>query len=122
MNDLYTRLPSSVRVGFFVYSIETISAELADSKGLYGYADNNKNEIRVSDGLNDQQLLNTVFHEVLHAIHWQYGLYDGATEEQFTNLSTNGLCAFYADNPDFVDWFFNLRNIEGPPIEIRLNQ
>lgn len=110
MSYLYLKLPKSVRVGFFNYNIETIDAELADSKGLYGYADNNKNEIRVSDGLNDQQLLNTVFHEILHAIHWQHGLSDSSTEEEFTNLSTNGLCAFFADNPGFVEWFLSMKN------------
>lgn len=110
MSDLYLNLPKSVRVGFFVYTIEAISAELADAKGLYGYADNNTNEIKVSDGLNDQQLLNTVLHEVLHAIHWIHGLHDDSTEEEFTNLSTNGLCAFFADNPEFVDWFFGFKD------------
>lgn len=121
MSDLYASLPKSVRVGFFVYTIEAIPAELAAAKQLFGYVDNNTCEIKISDGLSDQQLLNTTFHEVLHAIHWQYALDDESTEEQFTNLGANGLCAFYADNPEFVDWFFGLKDIDTPPVQVRLN-
>lgn len=100
----YKTMPKTVRVGANSYKIELIQRDDSDVAGIFGYAHHVDAKIGIRVGLNCQQLANTFLHEVRHAIHWSYGLTDESCEESFTDLGTNGLCAFFRDNPQAIAW------------------
>lgn len=103
----YETMPKTVRIGFSTFKIEVMPRHHADiAGGICGTSNGTKQIITITEGQNPQQTANTFLHEVIHAIHWVYGLMsrEDPAEEEYTNLTTNGLCAFWQDNPAAVAW------------------
>ena len=103
--SLIASMPKTVKVGCFVYDVLVLHADAGDIAGVMGAQHARVLKIYVREEQPPLQLANTFLHEVLHAIHHQYGLDDGDDEESFTNLTANGLCAFWMDNPAAVKWW-----------------
>ena len=101
----YRGMPKSVRVGCYNITVEVQLQCDGDARREFGHMNFCGNKIRLSPGQNPQQLANTFLHECMHAIHRVYGCLDSSTEEDFTHLGANGLCAFWQDNPHAMDWF-----------------
>lgn len=103
-SDAYLTIPKSVRISGYDFIVEV--SETADSyaNGEHGHTNFLSQKIRLSPALTNQDLGNTFLHECMHAMHWLYGLDDGDTEERFTNLGANALCAFFKDNPKATAW------------------
>lgn len=102
---LYKDMPRQVRIGSLVYNVGIMHDHDGDAGGLLGATHYQKCVIRVRDSLDGRQAANTFLHEVIHGIHWEYGVTDNSDEEFSTNQTTNGLCAFWQDNPKAVEWF-----------------
>lgn len=92
------KLPETLKISPFVYRVELVT-KLLDTEHCrnYGICDTNHLTIRLDDENNDQQMRQTLLHEVIHAInnHGRLGL-----EEDTVERLTNGLLAFLLDN----DW------------------
>jgi hypothetical protein len=108
LNKVIKSIPKSVRVGCFDFEIKIMHLDESNLSGAIGVTHLIKNRIgiRVNDQTS-QQIANTFIHEVLHAIHWGYGLNDNSNEELFTELTANGLCQFWQDNPLACVWWRN---------------
>ncbi len=112
MRDLthYKGIPTKVRVGCFTYSVIIGSPEDHEVEGTYGHMSSFMQHISLRPRMSAHQLANTFIHEVLHAIHYVYGLIKHPdepqpSEEEYTTLSANGLCAFWQDNPEAMRWW-----------------
>lgn len=104
--DSYSNLPKEVKIGSIEWTIEI--SEIGDStaRGEFGHTNIVNQKIRIKPGLTDKMLANTWLHEVLHAIHWDQGLWHGEPdEEDYTNQGANGLCTFFQLNPSSLAWF-----------------
>ena len=112
MSDVYRKMPKSVRIGCFVYAVHVIEEEGAEIAGIAGAMHSLKQRIRIRAGMTPQQVANTFIHEVLHTIHYVYGLHNDSDEETFTELTANGLCAFWQDNPEACRWWQGLLKLE----------
>jgi hypothetical protein len=113
--DPYARMPASVRIGCHLFRVETGDVADHESAGTFGCINYIAQKIVVRPGMSAQNLANTFIHEVLHGLHWWMGAGrirgDEAKrdyEEQFTCWGANGLCAFWQDNPDAIQWLNNL--------------
>lgn len=53
-------------------------------------------------------ILNTVVHELTHAVNSHFGVTDASTEEDFCTNHTNGVVAMWLDNPKLVAWITRL--------------
>lgn len=104
----YKGLPKTVRIGCYTYDVGIMHGDDADIAEVAGATSGLRQMIRVRPHMKPQQLANTFMHEVLHAIHYVYGLKDGDEEEKFTNQTANGLCAFWQDNPEACRWWVKL--------------
>lgn len=106
MNDLYKEMPKKVRIGYSTFEVKVMPEEHGEIAGLCGTSHGIKQLITISEGMVPQQVANTLLHEVIHMIHFTYGLMsrDNPTEEEYTNLTANGLCQFWQDNPKAMDW------------------
>jgi hypothetical protein len=105
--NVYETMPKKVRVGFSTYEIRIMDKDSGDINGICGSSHAIKQVITITDQLVPQQVANTFLHEIIHAVHHQFGLMQRETppsEEEWTNLTTNGLSAFMQDNPDAMLW------------------
>lgn len=106
MSELYETMPKSVRIG--CYNFRVIVGRHSEHLETFGHMDVINKEISIAPGLRGHDLANTFLHEVIHAVHVHFGLLhmeELRSEEAFTTLTANGLCAFWQDNPKAIDWF-----------------
>jgi hypothetical protein len=101
--------PRLVQLGY--RSIDITPAEYdweLKNKKCHGQFDRVKKEIIYSARHNDvpNELLNTIFHELLHAVMNLAGSehINDVHEEQIVTMVANGLTELCIRNPDFVEW------------------
>lgn len=107
MDEHYKSMPKSVRVGFSTYKVTLMAEDDASIHGICGATNADRQIITIAEKMSPQQTANTLLHEVIHAIHTIYGLThrdQPPSEEEYTNLTTNGLCAFFQENPECLNW------------------
>lgn len=114
MSDCYKGMPDSVRIGCFQFKV--VVGDVHEHDGTFGWMAPGHKRISLSRGLDADRLANVFMHEVIHAIHYLYGLlpFDEnsppRSEEEFTTLTANGLCAFWQDNPEAMKWWLKTLN------------
>ena len=54
------------------------------------------------------KMLDTLLHEIFHAIFWAYGIEDKDEEERTVSTMATGWAAFLRDNPAFNTWMTEL--------------
>lgn len=109
--------PNHVRVGAKDYWIIVKKIDSTNKDAHCGEVNFRKQTIMIKTGYSQQETANTVLHEMLHAIHAEYGLGDQAGEEAFTHYSSNGLCAAMVANPKIFDWIRASVEIGQPQLE-----
>jgi hypothetical protein len=107
--ELARGLPRKFKIGQYTYRLRFVSA--AEYDGLsdaYGVCDHDALRIYVSTepscAENPERLLNTVQHELTHAINHVWGIDDDTNEENMTGFHTNGTVALWLDNPKYLLW------------------
>lgn len=112
----YRGIPKSVRVGCYEFRIEVHEADDAEADGAFGHMNPISQKIRLRPGMTPQNLANTLLHEIMHAIHWFHACNPDCSadiEEEYTLKGTNGLCAFWQDNPKTMTWIGSLLTNKG---------
>ena len=112
-NDVFEGIPSKVRIGCYWWDIVVVSDREADVTRSWGTTQPEHFVITIRSSItNPSVLANTFVHEILHAIHYAYGLLteqnESPDEEAFTTLGANGILAFWQDNPYAVEWLSKL--------------
>ena len=90
-------IPNKVKIGSIIYDIDLVdcdNSEFSELK-LFGSIDHIKNKITIVKSLNKQRTWQTLFHEVLHAIDFDYQT--NLSEENLTRLA-NGFYQVLIDN------------------------
>ena|ERR1700733_4588450 len=97
-------LPAVIKLGYQDIAVSEFSF-LDGEQGAYS-ADAAK--IRINEGMEGRELLNTLLHECLHAIVYTYGLKkdfkDDDEEEKLVNAFGNGLTELLVRNPEVVEF------------------
>lgn len=107
MTEIEAKLPTKIKVGGEVFSVEWVEKDtLKSDEGLAsnGLTDLDNNIIQLEKGQTLQRLVDTVRHEVTHAGNSVYGVQDGMTEEDFTERSTKAWNDVFLHNPKLVTW------------------
>lgn len=95
-------LPKTISIGF--QDIKVIEADLIEAQGCYR---NELAEIHINRGMGAREQLNTVIHEVLHAICYAYGLKkefeEDEDEEMVVNALANGITEALVRNKGLVE-------------------
>jgi hypothetical protein len=95
--------PRFIRVGSNTFEVFASVRDRLNRGRVIGEVDADDFSIVVEVGV-PQKMAETLLHEVLHAIHMMYDLYDENTEEEFTVFTSRGLIMVFMDNPYFFDW------------------
>jgi hypothetical protein len=96
-------LPRSLKVNGRDIQIRLRSpSRLPDALGLFHSM---KSLIELRKGQEDQELRDTLLHEVLHALlHTQGREYGGDIEEMYVRAIASGLIGVFQDNPELLQW------------------
>ena len=100
-------LPKLVRVGPMFFNLKIVEPDVMNEEGPMGMTRKDLNEIVVRLTGNLSQDLNTILHEINHAIFAAQDLGDKSTEEEVVIRITNGELALLMDNPRLRDWLYN---------------
>ena len=91
-----SELKDYIKIGYRNYKLDVWPDTFASTEEAEG-------EFFAKDGKHGA---NTLLHEILHAIVYQYGLAEDIKdkEEKIVNTLTNGLSAVFIDNPWLLDY------------------
>lgn len=108
--DPFKGLPRRLHIGYMTFRVVLTEVGGAGDLGEndYGSCDFNKARIYVIESLDLLMAVNTVMHEIRHAIHFVQALDEESSEEDFTNRGTNGEIEFLLRNPRFCLWLMKM--------------
>lgn len=101
-----SRLPPlrDLRIIGHRYKIAVVTTLPSDT---LGHVDTSAQLILLADCLRKDGMKDTLLHEIVHAVHYHFGLDDDSKEEEFTSRTTTGLRAVMLDNPGLAEWVFS---------------
>ena len=91
------KLPKRVKIGYRTYEFQMWDKNYATSNEASGEFFAKEGAIGLSINEDNVSHANTLIHEILHAIVYQWGL-DISTEEKIVNTIANGLTTVCVDN------------------------
>ena len=100
-------LPNSIKIGYVNYQFDFWPDSFASTEEAQGEFFQLAGKIGLKEStIPSVHGVNTLLHEILHGIVYQYGLVEtlGDREEQTVNTISNGLTAVLVDNPWLVDY------------------
>ena len=98
--------PKTVKVKNNEYKIVSKTREWKEENGAYGMIHFDKNLIEIANSQSKQNLVDTVLHEILHAIVEEYKIKftHHKVEERIVTHISQGLTAVFKDNPNLIEW------------------
>ena len=100
-------IPDSIIIGYVDYQFDFWPDSFASTEEAQGEFFQLAGKIGLKEStIPSVHGVNTLLHEILHGIVYQYGLVEtlGDREEQTVNTISNGLTAVLVDNPWLVDY------------------
>ena len=97
------KFPSSVQVGLFEYTI--LIGDPTHANGLYGKTTHSDLQIVIYPTGKDTVDLDTLWHEIKHAIWHMINLQDTDDEERIIRAMTTAELKVYQDNPELLELF-----------------
>jgi hypothetical protein len=107
------RLPKRLRIGSFTFKLLLVAKDHPDLNGeddegepysCLGLTDAETTRILMATDSEFDQFVNTLIHEIGHAINHSYGIHGGEEEEHITTQSANGWMQVNLDNPRLENW------------------
>lgn len=100
---MFDGLPSVVRVGAYDYSIELVEDHIDPDD--WGNVNVETYTIKIKKNHpNSIRALETVIHEIKHALWDFFHMKDGMSEEEVVRIMSVGWAMVYRDNPDLLVW------------------
>lgn len=104
-------IPGIIYIGHRKIKIRQISPKTADKDKIYGDFDSQKDLIRIDKSLKDEKKLNTLLHEIVHALldHFNAEL-KLKDEEKVCEVLGSGLSDLFFNNPKLIKLISNVYN------------
>ena len=96
--------PEKIKVGYREYKLEKWKQTVANANDAHGQFFAKEGIIGYTEEEKGISHANTLLHEILHAIVYQWNIELGDKEEPVVNRLTNGLTTVLVDNPKLVDY------------------
>ena len=97
-------LPTQVKVGAWVYTIERWDSTEAAGTRSFGHCSTNEKRIKVDTMWGTKKAAHTLFHEILHAVYYERGVEEKDPEERLVASLADGLAGVWHDNPEVMRW------------------
>jgi len=98
--------PKSVKVANHIIKIIEWTDKEANAQNQFGEFSGNELIIRINTELHQSLIIETLWHEILHAIYWSYNIKDDDKEERTITVFATGISQVMSDNPK-VNLFLN---------------
>lgn len=95
-------LPKSLRIGPFDFQIIEYHPMSAAACRRYGEFSSMEVCIRIDPQAGCVKTVDTLIHELTHAIYWTYGIDDKDKEERVAGFMGTAWTQIYRDNPDLL--------------------
>ena len=102
MSKKLKHVPDSIRIAGHKIKIETFGLDASAISGIYGAFHGIRNVIIFCDELDKVTGLDTMIHEIGHAIYHFYNITDEDVEERIVNQMGVAWAQVWVDNPDLV--------------------
>ena len=106
MSNFFDGFPSVLRVGPFDLAIKLVD-KIDDGNDWGAYTHGIEIEL-VKDQPNAAFALDTVWHEIEHAIYRTYGLDKKSSEEAHAVARATAWPMVFRDNPEYANWFYRM--------------
>jgi hypothetical protein len=98
-------LPEIIRIGGFDISIQKWNHHQVLGTQRWGEFSSNEQTLRIRlDMPTKFKAVDTLLHEVMHAVFWAYGVEDEDKEERIVASLGSAQVALYRDNPWLLKW------------------
>ena len=98
-------IPDSIKIGYTDYAFDFWPDTFASCEEAQGEFFSNLQKIGLKEATIPSRFgVNTMIHEILHGIVYQYGLEVNSEEEKIVNTFANGLTTVLVDNPWLIDY------------------
>ena len=98
-------IPQYIKIGYRNYNLEKWKQTVANANDAHGQFFAKEGIIGYTAEEKGVSHANTILHEILHAIIYQWHIeLDEKTEESVVNGLTNGLTSVFVDNPNLMDY------------------
>ena len=98
-------IPEKIKVGYRSYKLEEWKQTVASANEAQGQFFSKEGVIGYTADEKGVSHANTLIHEILHAIVYQWNMeLDEKAEEHIVNGITNGLTTVLVDNPKLIDY------------------
>lgn len=98
-------LPKKIKIAAFDFTISEWPTHEANTDRAYGDCRPTIASIRVDTSIPDKyKVLDTLLHEINHAIYWAYGFEDEDKQERICGTFATAWAAVYRDNPELVEF------------------
>ena len=104
-----SKIKKHIKIGYQKYAIDIWPETFATTEEAVGEFFNNDRKIGLrGDYVETLHGDNTLLHEVMHGIVYQYGMVETmekfSKEEKIVNTMANGIMQVFVDNPWFMDY------------------
>lgn len=99
------KLPKSVRIGHRNYTIVHWRPAQSAGRGAYGECSLPEAEIRVDTSSGIEKARETLLHEILHAIYYEWAMQDEDKEERIVATYATAITTAMVMNPELRKWF-----------------
>lgn len=100
------KIPSKVKIGYSTFKIQSKNSKWKEKNDAVGLCTVDKSLIEYCAEQTESELVNTILHEILHAVIYIFDIEFGSDskEEYFVRKMTNGLHTLFVDNPELLSW------------------
>ena len=97
-------IPDKIKIGYKEYRLEKWKQPVASANEAQGQFFAKEGIIGYTDEEKGVSHANTLLHEIIHAVVYQWNIDVGEKEETIVNGLTNGLTTVLVDNPKLMDY------------------
>ena len=96
--------PSKIKIACFDIAIEDYIPQQAAILARFGEFSCSESMIRIDPNIDKIKGIDTLLHELNHAIYWAYGLEDADKEERVVATFATAWTQVFRDNPDLLEF------------------
>ena len=102
--------PNKIKVGAYFFTVVRWTRPMCHDKDAMGQFLPRQQLIAIAPDLSPSLLLDTLIHEVTHAIWFVYNIQKEDDEERTVHTGSSGLAQVYVDNPKLLRYYLSIVN------------
>lgn len=105
-NKKALKVPKKVKIGYSTFNIDSKDEAWKEKNRAVGMCKVDKSLIEYFNQQSDSEIVNTIIHEILHAIVYVFDIeFDSAKKEEcLVTKMANGIHTLMLDNPELLKW------------------